>query len=894
MTPLGSHALTDLGRRVEFPPDLGYQSLQDLSIEEKISEYYLAFDSQGVPPTVDFAVNAAGNQIEEGSRVLVDVTVNDDVQVRNAELLLDGNVVQTDGNFPFQFFFTAPLLANQASFTLAVRATDTGGNTTTTPEETFTLTPDVTPPVVVSTAPRANGTDFDVSVISVSFSEAIDPALLDVSGFTLMNLGADGLHGGGDDFPVAIDRVEVTQEQRVRVFLPTALSLGNYHLEIDPAMIADLAGNQLATPFSLFFGSQNEPPPGTVVWSFLGDGDWNDPNNWSSGVLPGPDDDVVIDVFGIDSIITHSVGNSTVKSVQINGDFTLDGGSVTVTEPSMVTGSFTMASNSSLIADGPNASFVANGPTSFDRANLFARNGGRISLPNATQYDGLDEIGQAVWRAEGAGSLLDLPALTTLIGVRFGPSELEIEALADGQINLPQITTIVQGSVEVLAEGPNSVVNLSALTQLDGDNSHLEARDAGTLQVSNLITLNETDLALDATGVLPLTQITTFTHGRLTLKEGRIVNLPNMTMIDRASFVVRGGAQLSLPNATQYDGLNEVGQALWRAEGTGSLLDLSALTTLIGVRFGPSELEIEALAGGQVNLSQIATIVQGSVEVLAEGPNSVVNLSALTQLDGDNSHLEARDAGTLQVSNLITLNETDLALDATGILPLTQITTFTRGRLTLTEGRIVNLPNMTMIDRASFVVRGGAQLSLPNATQYDGLNEVGQALWRAEGAGSLLDLSALTTLIGVRFGPSELEIEALAGGQVNLSQIATIVQGSVEVLAEGPNSLVNLSALTRLDGDNSHLEARAAGTVQVPNLMTLNETDLALDATGVLPLTQITTFTRGRLTLIEGLIVNLPNTMMIDRASFVVRGGAQLSLPNATQYDGLNEVGQAL
>ena len=153
MTPLGSHALTDLGRRVEFPPDLGYQSLQDLSIEEKISEYYLAFDSQGVPPTVDFAVNAAGNQIEEGSRVLVDVTVNDDVQVRNAELLLDGNVVQTDGNFPFQFFFTAPLLANQASFTLAVRATDTGGNTTTTPEETFTLTPDVTPPVVVSTAP---------------------------------------------------------------------------------------------------------------------------------------------------------------------------------------------------------------------------------------------------------------------------------------------------------------------------------------------------------------------------------------------------------------------------------------------------------------------------------------------------------------------------------------------------------------------------------------------------------------------------------------------------------------------------------------------------------------------------------------------------------------------
>lgn len=51
----------------------------------------------------------------------------------------------------------------------------------------------------------------------------------------------------------------------------------------------------------------------TVTW--IGDsGDWSEPTHWSTGALPGPDDDVVIDVPG-NFTVTHSAedhGTSTV------------------------------------------------------------------------------------------------------------------------------------------------------------------------------------------------------------------------------------------------------------------------------------------------------------------------------------------------------------------------------------------------------------------------------------------------------------------------------------------------------------------------------------------------------------------------------------------------------
>jgi len=69
---------------------------------------YLSTDGQGAPPVVSLALDAVdldpgtpGIQLLEGSRVEPEVTVTDDVQVRNTELLVNGVVVQNDISFPF-------------------------------------------------------------------------------------------------------------------------------------------------------------------------------------------------------------------------------------------------------------------------------------------------------------------------------------------------------------------------------------------------------------------------------------------------------------------------------------------------------------------------------------------------------------------------------------------------------------------------------------------------------------------------------------------------------------------------------------------------------------------------------------------------------------------------
>src|SRR4051794_7262549 len=61
----------------------------------------------------------------------------------------------------------------------------------------------------------------------------------------------------------------------------------------------------------------------TVTWMNPGGGDWDTSANWSTGALPGPSDDVIIDQSGITVIHSSSVPDS-VKSLTISpGDSAL-------------------------------------------------------------------------------------------------------------------------------------------------------------------------------------------------------------------------------------------------------------------------------------------------------------------------------------------------------------------------------------------------------------------------------------------------------------------------------------------------------------------------------------------------------------------------------------------
>jgi len=89
---------------------------------------YLAFDTAGQAPTISLATSAnSEGQVEEGKRVRITAEVSDDVQVRNVEFFVDGQSLGTDGNFPFEFSFLAPLIGEITTVTVSARASDTGG-----------------------------------------------------------------------------------------------------------------------------------------------------------------------------------------------------------------------------------------------------------------------------------------------------------------------------------------------------------------------------------------------------------------------------------------------------------------------------------------------------------------------------------------------------------------------------------------------------------------------------------------------------------------------------------------------------------------------------------------------------------------------------------------------
>ncbi|MGE4183222.1 MAG: Ig-like domain-containing protein, partial [Limisphaerales bacterium] len=218
---------------------------------------YLAFDSQGQPPTIRMDSNFSLNRAEEGKRMRLSAVVADDVQVRNVEFYVDGRKVATDGNFPFSTSFVTPR-AGARSLTVRARASDTGGNATWTDEITVDIVPDASPPFITRTVPAAGAIVGNVSAVTVFFSEPIDPANLGPVSFALIGNGPDGIPNTTDDSPVTGGIFSYRDALNAVVLsFPSNLPPGGYHLRVT-GPLSDLAGNPVRalanTGFRVFSG----------------------------------------------------------------------------------------------------------------------------------------------------------------------------------------------------------------------------------------------------------------------------------------------------------------------------------------------------------------------------------------------------------------------------------------------------------------------------------------------------------------------------------------------------------------------------------------------------------------------------------------------------------------
>ncbi len=698
-------------------------------------------------------------------------------------------------------------------------------------------------PEVTTTAP--SGTVIaPISSMDVTFNQAVATA-----SFTPAQVSLTGPSGA-----VTISSVTALSPTTFQISFGAQTAAGVYTYSIGPG-VTDLAGNAMDQDGDgSSFGQSDDAYTGTFTlltsfsWTGGGDGkSWSDPNNWAGGAVPGAFAHVTIDVPGL--TVTYAGGSTSIGSITSEANLVIASGSIQVTSgASDISGTLTVSAGASLTVTGSGTTFTAEGTTTADAANLSVSGGATLSLPELTSYTAGG--GTSTLSATGAGSVLSLPKLATLTGINGYGSLVQVATLSGGDVEMPTLTQISGGPVQLTSDGTGSVLDVAALSSYSGTYG---ANSFSTLQVSNNGTLKAASLSSLDLVYVPLSS------GTLSL-----VSLKEATGTD---FEVSGGATLSLPALASYTAGG--GTSTLSASGSGSLLSLPQLTTLTGTNGYGSLVQVEALSGGDVEMPALTQISSGPITLIVDGTLSVLNVPALSSYSGTYG---ANSFSTLQVSNNGTLKAASLSSLDLVYVPLSS------GTLSL-----VSLKEATGTD---YEVSGGATLSLPALTSYTAVDYT--STLSASGTGSVLSLPKLATLTGNNGYGSLVQVEALSGGDVEMPALTQISGGPAHLTSDGTGSVLDVATLSSYSGafganSFSALQVSNHGTLQDDSLTSLSVVNLNLDGSGTLSYSQIASFTYGTLTSSGGTL-SLAGLTDADASTLLVNGGATLSLPALTSY----------
>lgn len=352
---------------------------------------YLAFDNLGIAPTasldtsgLDLDAGTPGIQVAEASVVSPGSSFNDDVQVRQVDLIVNGKTLRTDASYPFDLSFALPTIAANggAGVKVQVRATDSGGNSTLSQVVELALVPDTKSPAITWIDPPNNssrGKHF--RSVTIVFDEAIDPSTVSAA-----SIGLTGPAGA-----VEIEAVQARAGGTNIQITFAALTVGDHELVIRSSLIKDRAGNVLgaADLVSRFIVRE-----ATAVWTNPAGGYWDVSSNWDTGKVPGAGDDVLIDIPG-NATITYRQATTEIRSLVSKNPFTITGGTLSVTQTVRVDNSFSLAGgtlkDATIVAGAPGSAVWGDNGTlsgvTLD-TNLVIRNGRSIYVANGLKLNG--------------------------------------------------------------------------------------------------------------------------------------------------------------------------------------------------------------------------------------------------------------------------------------------------------------------------------------------------------------------------------------------------------------------------------------------------------------------------------------------------------------------------
>lgn len=209
---------------------------------------YRQFDSAEAPPTVSLDANAydadpgtQGTQVVEGTKLSFTPVILDDVQVREVQLLVNGNVVASSLSYPWNLTWVAPAWQSGADPTeVQVRAIDTGGNSTLSAPISLQITQDMTAPQFLSLSP-APVAYLGMNDIYLNFSESLDTSVITTGSIEVIDPAQPGT-------PLTVDGFTVLANGKtIRFHIAEGFPEGDLEVRIHAEDFVDRAGNAIGS-----------------------------------------------------------------------------------------------------------------------------------------------------------------------------------------------------------------------------------------------------------------------------------------------------------------------------------------------------------------------------------------------------------------------------------------------------------------------------------------------------------------------------------------------------------------------------------------------------------------------------------------------------------------------
>ncbi|MBI1176792.1 hypothetical protein GC207_05060 [bacterium] len=492
--------------------------------------------------------------------------------------------------------------------------------------------------------------------------------------------------------------------------------------------------------------------------------------------------------------------------------------------------------------------------TNLTAGNVLVNGGAVVSATNLVSHD-LTGCPVSDWTVTGSSSALNLPNFATLSGPDCGWQTMR--ASAGGSLTMTNLSAITDGVVYFIADGAGSTIDLNGLTS-SSTATHLvsfEVRNEGAILMPEFPGGPAVTVTLKSAGQMPVTQLKQLSGFTV---DGMAVAFPALTNLTGGGVLVSGGAVVSVPNVLEHSTSGACYTYNWRVTGPGSVLSFSILAMLSGPACG--WLNVEAIDGGQLTFGALNSVIEGTLYFLADGTNSRLDLAALDQslAMAKPVSFTARNNGTIAVPLLEGGPTVSIAIQSGGSLDAAQMNLL---KGLSVSGTSLALPGITNLFAGDIAVDEGAVLSFPNLYSHDQGAGCAVNSWLVNGAGSVLDLSSLTNLVGG--GCGVLEISAFAGGTVRMPSLPVIADGALSFLAEGAGSRIELDML------GESVAALRAVTFEALNFGTIN---MPLMTGG--PTVGVNVGPDGDLSVAE-----------LKQLSSIIANGSTVSFPALTEFD---------